>query len=333
MPPPTATLSAFERNNFFYGLLMDAERFRKDHTFFNGKRRLLNRLVIDTGVVYGLDVSPIAGPPSKLTIHPGVAIDGAGREIVVSQDWSIDHHQPTDDDGQPVGALLTTGTVEICLSYAEVSADLVPVLVPDCDGGECAASTIRESFHVVVRPAAAVAPAPGCALGFPDPVRLHDALTKKLAKVSGALPASTLVPIARVDLATDDIDIVTGRRLVYGNHQLFELIICLAERLSAAGNRVLRYVSGDGQSGPAATALAAPLVVELVDAAGNPIAGETVEFTVVPGGGSVASAQVATDAGGRASTTWTLGPPAGEQHVTATAMATLFTVTFHATRI
>ena len=38
MPASTDALSAFERTNFFYGLLLDADRLQKDHAFFNGKR-------------------------------------------------------------------------------------------------------------------------------------------------------------------------------------------------------------------------------------------------------------------------------------------------------
>src|SRR5262245_57080814 len=140
--PPLATVSAFERSNFFYGLLLDAERLQKDHAFFNGKRRLMNRLTCGYGVVVGLDVRTVAGPPPQWFIDPGLVIDALGREIVVPESHAFNALQPTDDRGRPAGSPLTSGTVEICLGYAEVPTDPVPVLVPDCDGpGECAHST------------------------------------------------------------------------------------------------------------------------------------------------------------------------------------------------
>src|SRR5262245_60782601 len=151
--PPNGTLPVFERNNFFYGLLMDVDRFRKGHAFLDEKRRMLNRLVLGSGVLCGLDVTA-AGPtlPGLVLVQPGAAIDPLGREIVVPEARTVDPRQPTDQDGSPSGAPLAAGTVEICLAFTEVTTDLVPVLVPDCDGpGECAPSTIRESYHVIVR--------------------------------------------------------------------------------------------------------------------------------------------------------------------------------------
>lgn len=333
--PPTAPLTAFERTNFVYGLLLDVERFRKDHAFFNGKRWMLNRLTLGAGVVGGLDVRTAAGPPATWTIEQGVALDGAGREIVVSETRLFNPFQPTDDDGTPVGPALTTGTVEICLAYKELPADPVPVLVPDCDGsGDCAPSTIRESFVVVVRTAPSAAVPAGCSMpGFPVPVAagVHDALARWSIQASLAI-GDPLIPIARIDLAAKSIDVVTGRPVVYSNLALRELVVCLADHLASTATRVLRYVAGDGQTGPAGAALANPLVVELVDQLGAPVAGEAITF-VPKGGGTVAAASVVTDASGRATTAWTLGPAKGEQEVVVTAAGTMFAVTFHATSV
>ena len=54
MPSDHSVLIAPERNRYFYGLLMDAERFQKDQDYFNHKRFLLNRFVSGGGVVCGL---------------------------------------------------------------------------------------------------------------------------------------------------------------------------------------------------------------------------------------------------------------------------------------
>jgi hypothetical protein len=74
----------------------------------------------------------------------------------------------------------------------------------------------------------------------------------------------------------------------------------------------IKIVSGDHQSGGAGMALAAPLVVEVLDLGLRPLPAAKVEFTVVAGGGTVgpggaASISVDTDRSGRASVTLILG--------------------------
>ena len=85
------------------------------------------------------------------------------------------------------------------------------------------------------------------------------------------------------------------------------------------GAKAIAMQSGDGQRGIVRAALAQPVVVKVSASDGVGVAGVNVTFAVAAGGGSVGSATVATDAAGLASSTWTLGPVAGEQSVTATA--------------
>ncbi len=80
----------------------------------------------------------------------------------------------------------------------------------------------------------------------------------------------------------------------------------------------IALLSGDEQTGQVGTDLAAPLVVVVTDALGNPIPGFTVDWTVT-GGGSVTPTRTATDANGQASATRTLGTTAGLQTAVATA--------------
>ena len=79
----------------------------------------------------------------------------------------------------------------------------------------------------------------------------------------------------------------------------------------------LQIVSGNNQSGEVGFALAAPFVVRVVDAGGNPVAGAPVAFQVATGGGSLGTLNTVTDASGLARSTLTLGGPAGAQTVTA----------------
>jgi len=90
----------------------------------------------------------------------------------------------------------------------------------------------------------------------------------------------------------------------------------------------LWVVGGAFQSGAPGTELPLPLTVQAIDYFGNPVPGFPVTFTVLTGGGLVASAPV-TDSVGRASATWTLGPAAGLQEVrveTGTAVTTFSAV-------
>ena len=96
--------------------------------------------------------------------------------------------------------------------------------------------------------------------------------------------------------------------------------------------QALVAVAGDGQSGAVGTTLAQPLQVRVEDAHGNPVAGASVSFAVVEGGGSLQPAQVATDAAGLASATWTLGTAAGA-HAAEASIAGLPPVRFGATAL
>ncbi len=77
-------------------------------------------------------------------------------------------------------------------------------------------------------------------------------------------------------------------------------------------------MSGNNQSAAIGARVPAPLVIALTDAAGNPVANQTVIFKVaqndgmvVAGGAPGSSVLATTDAQGRASAVWTLGHRAG----------------------
>lgn len=76
-------LSVFplERNNYFYGKLLTVQDFLVEQTYFNNKRRILNRLAWGPGILCGMGVSK--GDDMTLIIESGLALDYTGREIVV----------------------------------------------------------------------------------------------------------------------------------------------------------------------------------------------------------------------------------------------------------
>ena len=72
-------------------------------------------------------------------------------------------------------------------------------------------------------------------------------------------------------------------------------------------------VSGSDQTAPVGAALPNALTVRVSDAHGNPVPMQSVEWSVVEGGGSLAPASATTNGAGTASATWTMGTTAGLQ--------------------
>ena len=75
-------LYPFERNHYYYGMLLSVENFNAEQKYLNDKRRLINRLVHGSGVVSGLNV--VAIDEQTISLESGLAFDSTGREIVVA---------------------------------------------------------------------------------------------------------------------------------------------------------------------------------------------------------------------------------------------------------
>jgi hypothetical protein len=76
-------------------------------------------------------------------------------------------------------------------------------------------------------------------------------------------------------------------------------------------------VQGDAQTGQIGTELAGPLIVRLVDDAGQGIANRAIVWIVSAGGGSIDPGSRTTDTQGFAVAQWTLGPTPGANEVQA----------------
>lgn len=336
MPIDLAQLVAPERNRYFYGLLMDAARFQKDQDYFNRKRLLLNRFVAGGGVVCGLGLTYVPAGKDKpgLTLAPGIAIDLAGREIIVPKLTQIDITQLTDAAGKPSGPVPANATILVSLAYAERNTDTVAVLVPDCDtSNNCAPSTIAEDFVVLVSQATGMPPpAPTCPFGkFPLPpgAALQSEIADYVANAYTAVPADASIPLGRLDTGAGTLDAVSDRPIVFDNTLLYHMIVCLAAEVSQLAGTILAYVSGDNQSAKAGAALAKLLVVALVDANGNPVTGGAApQFTPASGAGSVGA--VTSPNPGQYQATWTLGTAKGQQMLTVSDAQSKLTVTFTA---
>ena len=118
---------SFERNNYYYGKMLTSRDFQNEQSYMNDKRRLVNRLLHGVGIVYGMDV--IDEDESSIVHQSGLALDAAGREIVVPRtqviklstiegyaDLQTEHAflgiAYAEEDTDPVYAVMNEGTGE-----------------------------------------------------------------------------------------------------------------------------------------------------------------------------------------------------------------------------
>jgi hypothetical protein len=137
------------RNRYFYGKLLDADHLDLEQRYFLERGRLVNRLTLGSGVLCGLGVAARDG---GLVVSPGVAVDGLGREIVVTDPVVLDDPLAlTDECGRPTGERRDEGPTVVCLAYHECDVDPAPVLVSDCDiREECVPGAVQERFRLLV---------------------------------------------------------------------------------------------------------------------------------------------------------------------------------------
>ena len=201
---------------------------------------------------------------------------------------------------------LTSGDPQTGTISAALGAPFV-VTVTDAGGNPVAGASVM--FEVATFPAGAT----GSALSNAQPVT-----------TDGAGQASTTLTLGnKVGPYT-----VTATSGVLG-----PVTFHATATAGAAAN--LTMTSGDGQSGTISTTLAAPFVVTVTDAGGNPVAGVNISFAFssFPAGATgqaFSNAQpLTTDANGQVSTTLTLGNKAGDYAAAASGTG-LGPVTFHA---
>lgn len=231
----TGKLATPQRNNYFYGKLLDEASLRKEQEYFNQKRWLLNRLGLGSGVMCGLQV---VNQDDQVCITPGVAIDALGHEIVVPTATLINPRKITDYNGKPTGAEITE-TGYLCLVYRECLVEPIPVLVTDCEHPNGALpSMIQESYCFLVKDGA-----PPALPAIPDEA-ICSALSEQNAEIKRNKICEALrtrgceinqqagVVLATFVLNADgkiEIKHCDARPQVYSNPQLFEMLTCLSQ--------------------------------------------------------------------------------------------------------
>ena len=88
----TILVPPFKRNNYFYGKLLTVADFQAEQNYFISKHRLINRMLFGLGVVSGLEVTADKSV-GVILLSQGFALDGYGREIVLSKQMICDLNQ------------------------------------------------------------------------------------------------------------------------------------------------------------------------------------------------------------------------------------------------
>ncbi len=132
----TMTLPSLPR--YFDGQLLTANDFRAEQNYHREKRWLHNRMLHGYGIVSGLDVSAQENESgdAQLLVAPGYALDGYGRELIVTEPLVIAVGQDRRD-------------FVVFLKYAEHDDPTSLVPTPD---GDAQPTRIIETVQVLFEP-------------------------------------------------------------------------------------------------------------------------------------------------------------------------------------
>lgn len=131
----------YERNKYYYGMLLSVEDFNAEQKYLNDKRRLMNRLVHGVGVVSGLNVVPI--DDRTISVESGLALDNTGREIVV--DTPVTKKLSMIDGFDSAMSSGSNAYVYLCLEYSEGEKGQAYDLAGN---GSAVHDKIREGYHL-----------------------------------------------------------------------------------------------------------------------------------------------------------------------------------------
>jgi hypothetical protein len=201
------------RNRYFTGKFMNALDFTTEQTYFVRRHWLHNRLLHGWGIACGLDVTkPTDAIPEHcknrvVIVHPGVALDCCGREIIVAdKKW---YELPLDGpDAVELPFLL-------CLRYAETCEQPVPALD---DSGGCAEhledTYYREGFKLEAHRRDEQGIDVSCWPIPNDPDSRREPSSTEAGCLKPSCPCGALVPLALLDQDDDGTLIIDlgGRR-------------------------------------------------------------------------------------------------------------------------
>ncbi len=129
----------FERNQYYYGKMMTYQDMTAEQKYLNDKRRLINRFLHGSGVAAGLQV--VSLDDRTVSVEAGVALDGAGREIVLNEPRVMMLDQI--EGYENLTSQEDISYAYLCLAYSEEG--ICPAKGPVEDGSE--SGKIYEKFR------------------------------------------------------------------------------------------------------------------------------------------------------------------------------------------
>jgi len=229
----TGVPTQLERNRYFHGKLMTARDMTAEQDYARRRIAALSRGVLGAGVVVGLDVTGVEEGEGtvRATVTPGVALDAAGRTVVVPEGTGpVTVRRPGVDDPFPPDEVDADG-IALTLRYDHCSTERVPAPGnehADGDGGEY--GRVVETFVLEAEPVETdddgdpIPPKPVPEVSLPGPEADPDESGRRMAAEGFDRPAgATALVLATVsrnesgDLAVGDVP----RPLVYSNDLVY----------------------------------------------------------------------------------------------------------------
>jgi hypothetical protein len=179
--------------------------------------------------------------------------------------------------------------------------------------------------HLAIHSGDAQSALPGSLLAEPLVVRVTDASGNPVPDIAidwsvsggGSVSASTVQTGSNGRASVSrTLGVTAGPQAAFASAQGVQGSPVVFGHLAQEGvpDRLVK-VSGDNQVAPAGTELNEALVIQVLNAAGDPVPNRAVLWAINSGNGSITPTNTTTDAQGRASTRWTLGTAAGSNRV------------------
>ncbi len=140
----------FERNQYYYGKLMTYQDMTAEQKYLNDKRRLINRFLHGSGVAAGLQV--VSLDERTVSVEAGVALDAAGREIVLAEPRVLMLDQI--EGYEELAASEDTAYAYLCLAYSEEGICPAKGSAENGQDGSEAFEKFREGGRLYLTPAA-----------------------------------------------------------------------------------------------------------------------------------------------------------------------------------
>jgi hypothetical protein len=141
----------FERNNYFYGKQFTVRDLLQEQSYFDGKRQLVNRMVIGWGVVCGLEVR---WEPAKreFVVESGMALDCCGHEIIVCEPQRVAFESYEEQCRAAREKPDRKSKLVLCLEYDECQAEPVELPAVGCDDEERVEfNRVRDGFKLSIK--------------------------------------------------------------------------------------------------------------------------------------------------------------------------------------